>query len=378
MSSEKFQKSFASEQPVRLYKFIAISFLLLTVVLLVVIIFMSSKRATITIIGKTEVVDVSGTVEVGKGSNAVTGTVSTTVITLNKVFSPTGDKEEPAIARGTVTLFNETSSAQPLIATTRLLSSEGVLFHIKDKVTVPAKGNITAEVYSDTMGVENNIGPTKFTVPGLATDKQAVIFAESEEAMTGGVATSGVISADDIKQAEVVLTGELEELGKKSFGEINPNMGVNFSIIQNTFESDKAIGEEVSEFTITGRATILAVMYDKKEVDSRARNLLLRRAVNDAETIEQGDVEPVVSLESYDVARGSAVLSVFYSGIAKLNADSKQLQKVMFFDKNKEEVRQYVLALDHVNSVDVEFKPAWIQTVPPVDSHVKIVIKQVE
>ncbi|PJA90473.1 MAG: hypothetical protein CO137_00245 [Candidatus Magasanikbacteria bacterium CG_4_9_14_3_um_filter_32_9] len=378
MSSEKFQKSFASEQPVRLYKFIAISFLLLTVVLLVVIIFMSSKRATITIISKTEVVDVSGTVEVGKGSNAVTGTVSTTVITLNKVFSPTGDKEEPAIARGTVTLFNETSSAQPLIATTRLLSSEGVLFHIKDKVTVPAKGNITAEVYSDTMGVENNIGPTKFTVPGLATDKQAVIFAESEEAMTGGVATSGVISADDIKQAEVVLTGELEELGKKSFGEINPNMGVNFSIIQNTFESDKAIGEEVSEFTITGRATILAVMYDKKEVDSRARNLLLRRAVNDAETIEQGDVEPVVSLESYDVARGSAVLSVFYSGIAKLNADSKQLQKVMFFDKNKEEVRQYVLALDHVNSVDVEFKPAWIQTVPPVDSHVKIVIKQVE
>ena len=66
------------------------------------------------------------------------------------------------------------------------------------------------------------------------------------------------------------------------------------------------------------------------------------------------------------------------SKISKLNADSKQLQKVMFFDKNKEEVRQYVLALDHVNSVDVEFKPAWIQTVPPVDSHVKVVIKQVE
>ncbi len=378
MSSEKFQKSFASEQPVRLYKFIAVSFLLLTVVLLAIIIFMSSKRATITIISKTEVVDVSGTVEVGKGSNAVTGTVSTTVVTLNKVFSPTGDKEEPGIARGTVTLFNETNSAQPLIATTRLLSSEGVLFHIKDKVTIPAKGNVTAEVYSDTMGVENNIGPTKFTVPGLAADKQAVIFAESEEAMTGGVTTSGVISADDIKQAELVLTGELEELGKKSFGEINPTMGANFSIIQNTFESDKAIGEEVSEFTISGRATVLAVMYDKKEVDSRARNLLLRRAVNDAEIVEQGDAEPVVSLESYDVARGSAVLSVFYSGMAKLNADSKQLQKVMFFDKNKEEVRQYVLALDHVNSVDVEFKPAWIQTVPPVDSHVKVVIKQVE
>ena len=297
MSSEKFQKSFASEQPVRLYKFIAISFLLLTIVLLAVILFMSSKRATITIISKTEVVDVSGTVEVGKGSNAVTGTVSTTVVTLNKVFSPTGDKEEPGIARGTVTLFNETNSAQPLIATTRLLSSEGVLFHIKDKVTIPAKGNVTAEVYSDTMGVENNIGPTKFTVPGLAADKQAVIFAESEEAMTGGVTTSGVISADDIKQAELVLTGELEELGKKSFGEINPTMGANFSIIQNTFESDKAIGEEVSEFTISGRATVLAVMYDKKEVDSRVADDFTAKFLSFQTEVSFDDIKNAMSFK---------------------------------------------------------------------------------
>ncbi|MCF6276921.1 MAG: hypothetical protein L3J07_03705 [Candidatus Magasanikbacteria bacterium] len=378
MSSGKFQKNFAAEQPVKLYKFIAISFLLLTVALLAVILFMSSKRATITIISKTEVVDVSGTVDVGKGSNAVTGAVTTTIITLDKVFSPTGDKEEPGTARGTITVFNETNSNQPLISTTRFLSADGILFRLKDKVVVPAKGKITADVYSDTKGVENNISPTKFTIPGLDEAKQKVIFGESEEAMTGGITTSGVVSAEDIKQAETVLLGELEELGKKSFGQIAPTMNTVFSIVQNTFETDTEIGEEVSEFTVSARATVLAVMYDKKEVDARARNLLMRRSVNDIELVEQGDADPVVSLESYDLARGSAVLNIFYSGIAKLNSDSKQLQKVMFFDKSAEEVREYILSLDHVSSVDVEFKPAWIQTVPPVDSHVKVVVKHVD
>jgi len=50
----------------------------------------------------------------------------------------------------------------------------------------------------------------------------------------------------------------------------------------------------------------------------------------------------------------------------------------MFFGKSKDEVRRYLLKLDHVRSVDIKFKPAWIRTVPHVGEHIEIIVKEVQ
>ena len=49
MTPRRKETNFAPNQPVRFYKFIALTFLIITVVLFCVIIFMSSKEATITV-----------------------------------------------------------------------------------------------------------------------------------------------------------------------------------------------------------------------------------------------------------------------------------------------------------------------------------------
>src|SRR3989338_2595118 len=80
-------------------------------------------------------------------------------------FTPTGTSSKTVedISTGTVKIYNNLSFAQALVATTRLLSQEGVLFRLKSAVTIPAGGSVDAPVYADLPGVSGDIKPTRFT-----------------------------------------------------------------------------------------------------------------------------------------------------------------------------------------------------------------------
>lgn len=94
-----------------------------------------------------------------------------------------------AIAEGVVVITNTTTSDQPLVATTRLLSKEGVLFRLREPVVVPSGGEVEARVYADVAGAAGNAEPTTFTIPGLPLAQQAQVYAASTEAFTGGIRT---------------------------------------------------------------------------------------------------------------------------------------------------------------------------------------------
>ncbi len=380
MTPRRQQTSIAPTQPVRFYKFIALTFLLLTFVLLGLVIFMSSKRANIVIETKSSPISVDAVVEVDEagGKNVVKGKVETLTIELGEEFQPTGTKQEEGVATGIATLYNDTNISQPLVATTRLLTPEEVLFRIKDGVTVPANGSVDVEIYADKQGESGNISPSSFTIPGLREDKQKVIYAKSSEETSGGLRTIGVLSTDDYRKAEKNL---LESFVAKAKAQVEQsNEGQNFvtKVIQHTAESDVEIGEEVSGFTLSGQATVLVVYYDDQSLKDFALEELTRRAVDDTEIIEGGDGELAVTIDDYDLKKKQANLRVVYDGVAYLNSDSKQLEKNIFYGKSKDEVRRYILKLDHVKGVDIKFSPAWIKTVPRVSDHVEVIIKSVE
>ena len=87
-------------------------------------------------------------------------------------------------AGGMVTIINTTSRAQPLVATTRLLSSNGILFRITKSVVVPARGQVRVAAAADAIGAAGDIEPTRWTIPGLSRVLQQLIYAESRSAMT--------------------------------------------------------------------------------------------------------------------------------------------------------------------------------------------------
>ena len=243
-----------------------------------------------------------------------------------------------------------------------------------------ARGTAEVDVYADEAGARSNIGPSRFTIPGLRADKQTVIYATSDQIMTGGVRAVGVVSKDDLAAAEKQLLARLEEAGKKRLIEAQAEGEKNgvFIVSEQTVSSDVEESEEVSEFTLTGQATIVGVFYDPAAVQAIAREQLLKRAVDDTEIIEGSAESLRVGVAAHDLGAGTAVLEVVYAGTAFLNPESKQLEKSIFFGKNKDEVRRYVLKLDHVNGVEVKFRPAWIRAVPHIAEHVTVVVKQVE
>jgi hypothetical protein len=106
-----------------------------------------------------------------------------------------------AFASGTVEIFNELNLVQPLVATTRLLTPDGILFRIQNGVTVPANGSVKVVAKADKKGASGNIPPTSFTIPGLSAVRQKSVYAKNTSHFTNGTATVKTLGEDDFTRA---------------------------------------------------------------------------------------------------------------------------------------------------------------------------------
>jgi len=372
-------------QPIRFYKFVALTFLAVTIVLLAVIMFMSAKRADVTIITRSEPIETNMniTIDPTATDSLVHGFVTTTLVELEKSYAPQGTKDAESVAGGMVTLYNDTAVDQPLIEKTRLLSTDGILFRLKTRVVVPAKKTIQTEVYADQAGKLSEIAPSNFTIPGLNEEKQKVIYAKSTEAMQGGVRKVGIVSDADYQKAKEAMKGELEKNGSDTLAKLFPDKKSVFTVAQFSTDNssstlDAIIGKETDSFAVKGTATVVGVFYDNDEMKKYATSMLRKQVVDNSEVLQSEDSEPVVTLSSYDMEKGTAVLSTTHRGLVNIDPNSKELQKIMFFGKTEDEVRRYVMSLNHVQGVEMNFRPMWNRCVPHVADHVTITVRQVE
>jgi hypothetical protein len=362
-------------QPVRIYKLLAITFLAITIVLLAVIGFMSSKRATITITTKETPVETNVRVALAD----VGGGISVVTTTQTQTFFVTGGAEVPGKATGMMRIYNTSATAQPLVATTRFLSSTNVLFRLKSGVVVPANGFIDAEVAADKEGKEGNVGPDSFTIPGLDAARQKEVYGKTESAMQGGVRTQGVVSQKDLDTAKATLEQKMLDTAASAFTvPTATSTKALYTVSDTVFSTNVKVGDTVSEFSATVSGVLKQASYDTSVTYAKATESLYERVVDDTEHIDLGTAEPVVTLGVVTSDPQTTELSVVLSGVATLNPDSPKLEKNVFFGKTKDEIRRYVLTMDHVHGVDIHFSPAWMQTVPHVNEHVDVVIKEVK
>ncbi len=373
-------RSIQSEPSVNFYRTIALSFLVVTVVLLAVVVFVTSKKATITILAKEDTKSVNLTVGLNTtstdGSNVISGSVSSTIVNFSQNYFPTGSKTVEGIAGGEVTLYNNTAEAQTLVKTTRLLSDSGVLFRLSDKVIVPANGKVTAQVYADKASADNAIGPSQFTIPGLATDKQKVIFAKSETAMESGVKKVGILTDEDVKAAQQDFTKKLQDQYSAASDDASVKKVV--SILNVNPVVDKKVGDEVDGFTLSGTSTVVVVSYDKASLDSVISVAVSSKVDSSLEKVLTVTNEPKVDVASYDAVNGTAQLSVNQDVTVTLDANAEKLSPQYFMGKSKDEIERYVFELDHVAGVQVDFSPGWIGKAPSVPDKIKVIVKDVK
>lgn len=378
----------ARVQTTGLYKKILIGFSAVAVILAGLIVYYSLSKTIITITLKPAAKTSTMSVLVRKNAaeqesnlvTAISGTLASVTVKGSKTFdNPSTGDEVPAQATGTVTIFNNYTKDQPLAATTRLLSSDGILFRIKNRVDVPAGGKAeNVEVYADLPGKTGNIGATKFTIPGLWAGLQDKIYAESSTAMTGGLRSGKSITQAFINSSAQTLVASLTdqavaELAKPDGDRpaviAEPSMLT--PVIQNQADSAKD-GEEAATLTIDLTVKFIAVIFDVNTLRSMAQNDLVTNLPVDEQLDTDSSPTLAYSVESYDLKTESANLSVKYTADVIPRLSHPMFNRDKITGKDSQEIKSYFSHFDQVKDVQIKYSPFWVTKAPQLKDHIEI------
>lgn len=299
------------------------------------------------------------------------------IVTDKQTFDATEKEIKTGKAEGTITITNESTKAQPLVATTRFLSSDQKLFRLKESVTVPAKGKIEANIAADQEGEDYEIQPTKFTIPGLNENLQKIIYAESASQMLVPVIKTSAITQEDIDKARESLS---DALLKKATESLNSQVQVGQTILiaaGDTLKEDISakVGDENKQFTIDMTMKANGIIFNQDDLKNIAIEKL-KQQIGENQFIEELKDENVkYTLKSIDMQTKKAVINV------EVNCESKFKPSDNFFNKaniaglSKEKAMEYFKSFGEIGDVNFNFSPSWVKKMPLFQSRINIELK---
>jgi hypothetical protein len=181
-------------------------------------------------------------------------------------------------AEGDVVIYNNFSKdTQKFLKGTRLSTTDGKIFKITEAVTVPGKngntaGSVKAHVQADVEGVEYNIAPTKFTIPGLkASPKYKDFYAESLATMHGGASgNSNEVGDADLQKGMADMKQKLiESVQSKVGGDVPEGFTYNKETLVLTTGKVVKTSEDDSTATYTQSATGTTLFFKRDEIVKR-------------------------------------------------------------------------------------------------------------
>lgn len=368
----------------KFYRTIALSFLGVALVLILGVFYFTLGKAEINLYLKPKNIKTDFLVSINE-KKSDQKQVSGAVVSINLigekdiVVEKTGENAVgvPSYAVGKVIIYNETAKDQTLVATTRLLSPENVLFRMKKNLVIPAKGNVESEVYADQLGVDSEIGPTKFTIPGLSAELQKVIYAKSQEKMVGGIKYTRKLTEDDIKMAGDELTKELVEKGRTQMVKNNATSSWDSSVFTSTLVSIKTeakVGQEVDNFKVSAEVKITGVFYSSQELNKILENNL-RNSLNDNEVVVGSPSTPQIEINKIN-DDNSGVLKVTQDALIQVSYLEDVIDKNKILGQKKAAVEEYFSSLSWIEKAEIKLSPSWINSIPKEMNKVKLKVNQ--
>lgn len=368
-----------------IYRRVAISFVVLTVLLVGIIVFFSLAKATAAVVPKDELKSAEFLVnakpaptEGALSTGTINGVYVEKVVQEEGTFEASGTNEKQGRAEGKITVTNTTTAAQPLVATTRFLSKEGILFRTKDRVVVPAKGSIDVAVGADQTGPSGDIGPTHFTIPGLNEAKQKLILGESKAAMAGGAHNVRVVTSQDIEKArtevaEKAVAHAREEFAKTPAASLGA-ITVDPEVLSITVNAKK--GDERQTFSATANVKVKVLAYDADALQKLALEKVSANIPSDRELVQFHKDAMVIRIKNVNATTGEVQLSVYADAQVRLSAASAILDPVKIAGMLPEEASRYLESFDAVDHVDITLFPSWQKRIPTIPDRIKMVIKK--
>lgn len=311
---------------------------------------------------------------------AVTGRILTTTLTKSDQFDTAGRGElVPAPATGQVTVYNKWNQVQPLAATTRFLSESGVLFRLKERVDVPPGGQVSAEVYADQAGEAGNIGPSHFTLPGLWPGLQEKIYAESSQAMTGGLKNLKLVSESDFTQAQTALQTILLNDAKQEFNKTLAEAQTPLTLAEATLTPTVVkqthsveVDAEADSFEAALTLKVSAVALAPDALRQVAQNRLTSGAPEYSRLIAANVDDLAVSIDRINEDSRTAELTIESNAATAVTLDHPMFSKGTLTNKDRQSIKDYFAGFPEVNGVEVKFSPFWTFRSSNLVDHIEI------
>lgn len=304
-----------------------------------------------------------------------------------KEVQASGEKEVSRKASGTIVVYNNTTEAQRLRATTRFETTDHKIYQVADTIVVPAKkiidgvnkpGSLEITVYAATAGESYNIGLTDFTLPGLeGTSLFSTVYARSKTEMSGGfVGMEKVVSADDETKTQTELYAKLrEELISDAMAQVPEGFILIPSLASVTFESLPQSGStNKNSTTINIRGNLYGVMFKRSE-------LSLYLAINKID-IAPNELINIIGLEKLDFSFATATeavlinsdeisFSVTGSAVAEWQTDEIALRSDLV-GRNKRDLLSILKNYPTVSSANATIRPIWKSNFPKDSTRITI------
>ncbi|HEX9664220.1 MAG TPA: hypothetical protein VGA49_00145 [Patescibacteria group bacterium] len=371
------------DKPINVYRKIAFTFVGIAVVLLVVIFYYTFSNVKISVKSMEEETTIDFIIRIKEGGPTTGSQLAGHILDVTKTaqaefessFSLTG---EPAQATGMVRLMNDSDIDQPLVATTRLLSPDDVLFRIRESVVVPANGSIEAEAYADQPGVQGEIEPTRFTIPGLNTSRQLEVYAISDQKMTGGTKAAYQVTAEDLDKAQIQM---IDELTIQASNEFKSTIPADVQILEDKIltqvtkrEADAEIGDSSEKFSLDLEVRIITAAANRTQLTNLVGDLFRNNIPADKTLVglDAGDIS--YEIQNYDPVEKAVHVKASISGQVSLRSTSPIFDKDKLIGLSGPEVKSYLENFTSVLGVEVDFSPFWVRTVPNMKDHIEIEI----
>jgi hypothetical protein len=317
-------------------------------------------------------------------------TVSGTYPTSAVAGATTSVSAAPVRAQGKVRITNAYSKAQPLVVRTRVATADNKVFRITAPVTVPAGGNVTANVVADALGPEQAIANgAELIIPGLNADTRRFFtviaigdFTTVAETAASAAAASPAPSAQVTSAAAEAAAAELEgkvdltlatKANAEGAGYTAAGTTFAFTTAQRAFSP--AVGQPASEFTATIERDATAVFYDRAALDREVARAVadqvpfgrvLGRVVSEATKVTVGTV---------NAAAKTATVVVIGTALTTVSATAPALDKAQFAGITPDAAKKYVERIDGVASASVRIRPFWLGSLPKDPSRITVEVR---
>ena len=372
----------------KFYRNFALGFFLIAVATLSSVFYLIWARVTITIFPDTEIISQEFIFEIKQGAienplsekNIDNGKVFSADVEGNSNFNASGSKFIESSIIGEVTIINNYSIEQSLVATTRLAFADNpdkVIIRLNKDIVVPAGGKVTVQVYPEDVENFKSIPPSSFIIPGLWGPLQDRIFAENTEELSQGAKRVSVVTEEDLNAAEEGLRKQLYE---QALLQVNDKLEQQESLWPKIFSRNVkelkynvTVGDEVSVFNASMKMEAVIIIFDESHLISVARDKIKASLPVDKQLVGLNPKNFVYEVTSYDLVAGTATVKAFLEGRSVLGTTASLLDKNNLTGLTEEQVQEFFANFPEVEKVEVKFQPAWLKKTPRIKE--KIIIE---